>query len=260
MASPSMLATRYAVGLLQSDRYREALRWGDLTVTLAEQAHDALALRTHTTLSWRLLFGPAREAACHAVSALRRYEQSDDLTGQGHCLNNLAVQAISEGRWDNGLTVFQRAAKIFAQVGDEATLAAAVYNRADVLIRQGKVDGAEPLLRTLGAGKRHGRRQWSGERQRAVAVVVVVGERHRTAGALDDTDDPAVEDNDELGASRRRTSLSASSNESVPRSTRLIVRRSARSTARTHPNWAPVRTPASGSLTKRRGTWACSAS
>ena len=39
-----------------------------------------------------------------------------------------------------------RAAEAFSRGGDEASLATAVYNEADVLVRQGRVAEAEPLL------------------------------------------------------------------------------------------------------------------
>ena len=83
----------------------------------------------------------------HGEIALRLFEQSGNLTGQGHCLNNLAFQAIFDGRWDAAQKMLDHAAQIFAQVGDEASLSAAVYNQADVMIRQGRIAEAEPLLR-----------------------------------------------------------------------------------------------------------------
>jgi tetratricopeptide (TPR) repeat protein len=81
--------------------------------------------------------------------ALELYEQIDDLSGQGHCANNLAIAAHQAGNWADAEELFGRAAEIFARIGDIANESNAVYNRSDLLVRQGRFAEAEPLLRDV---------------------------------------------------------------------------------------------------------------
>jgi tetratricopeptide (TPR) repeat protein len=87
-----------------------------------------------------------RKDAQHGETALRIFEQLGDLTGQAHMLNNLAVRGFVEGHWPEALLMFSRAADSFRRVGDARNAANADYNRADVLVRQGRSDEALPLL------------------------------------------------------------------------------------------------------------------
>jgi len=82
----------------------------------------------------------------HAELALDLYTQIEDLTGQGYSLNNLAVRAGLEGRWNEAQALLRRAAETFARNGDEGGRATALYNEADILVRQGRVAEAEPVL------------------------------------------------------------------------------------------------------------------
>jgi tetratricopeptide (TPR) repeat protein len=61
-------------------------------------------------------------------------------------LNNLAGRRIFEGRWPDALPMFARAAESFRRVGDATNAANADYNRAEVLVRQGRSDEALHLL------------------------------------------------------------------------------------------------------------------
>ena len=89
--------------------------------------------------------GPKGEQ--HAETALHIFEQLGDLSGQAHALNNLAfghwfMKAAGPMRYP----MFARAAESFRRVGDASNAANADYNRADVLVRQGRSDEALPLL------------------------------------------------------------------------------------------------------------------
>jgi tetratricopeptide (TPR) repeat protein len=144
----SRLATRYAIGRLQEGRFRDARSWGTQAVGLAEPSGDLAALAdAHSVLeAVSYLSGQATEVS-HGELALRLYRESGDLIGEGHCLNNLAVRAVLEGRLLEGQELLHQAAQVFQRVGDEASLAAAVYNQADILIRQGRLTEADTLLR-----------------------------------------------------------------------------------------------------------------
>jgi tetratricopeptide (TPR) repeat protein len=110
-------------------------------------ARDPLALaEAHNVLEAAATWSGEATEVSHAALALELYTKIEDLTGQGHSLNNLAVRAVLEGRWDEAQVLLERAAEAFARSGDEASLATAAYNEADVLVRQGRVAEAEPLL------------------------------------------------------------------------------------------------------------------
>ena len=141
------LATRYAIGRFQQGRYRDAKQWGDRAVAIAERSRDREVLaNAHNALEAITLWAGLTSAIAHGQVALSLYEDIDDLAGQGHSLNNLAIRAIFEGRWDDTQPLLTRAAALFEQIGDVSSLAAALYNQADVLVRQGRSAAAEPLL------------------------------------------------------------------------------------------------------------------
>jgi tetratricopeptide (TPR) repeat protein len=148
LAIHSRLATRYGIARLHRGRYGEARRWGALALGLGEMARDPLALaEAHNVLEAAATWSGEATQVSHAELALELYTQIEDLTGQGHSLNGLAVRAVLEGRWDEAQVLLGRAAQAFARSGDEASLATAAYNEADVLVRQGRVAEAEPLLK-----------------------------------------------------------------------------------------------------------------
>jgi tetratricopeptide (TPR) repeat protein len=121
--------------------------WGSAALELGERAGDPLAMaEAHNVLEAAETWSGESSGVSHAAVAHELYTQIGDLTGQGHSLNNLAVRAVLEGRWDEAQPLLERAADAFARSGDEASLATAVYNQADVLVRQGRVAEAEPLL------------------------------------------------------------------------------------------------------------------
>jgi tetratricopeptide (TPR) repeat protein len=148
LAINSRLATRYGIARLYRGRYAEAQRWGTVALGLGERAADPLALaEAHNVLDQATSWGGESTDVSHAQLALDLYIQIGDLLGQGHSLNNLAVSAGLEGRWDEAQALLERAAETFARSGDEAGRATAVYNQGDILIRQGRVAEAEQVLR-----------------------------------------------------------------------------------------------------------------
>ena len=141
------LATRYSIGRFQQGKYRDAKKWGDRAVSLAEQSTDREVLaNAHNALEAITLWAGLSSDVSHGDLALALYEELGDLAGQGHSLNNLAIRAIFEGRWDDTQPLLTRAAGLFEQIGDAASLAAALYNQGDVLVRQGRSAEAEPLF------------------------------------------------------------------------------------------------------------------
>ena len=147
VATRSVLATRYAFSLLSQGRYAAARRWGNRAIADAEAAMDLPAMaRAHLAMHLVLLYARGDDELPHGEWALSIYTELGDLSGQAHCLNNLALRAIFEGRWTEAVDMFGRAAGGFRRIGDSANEANSVYNLADMMVRQGRLAAAEPLL------------------------------------------------------------------------------------------------------------------
>src|SRR5215213_34234 len=146
-ATRAQLQARYALCRLSQGRYAEGRRWAERALAEAEAANELDAqARAHLVLHGVEVWSGGPLAEEHGETALRIFEQFADLSGQAHMLNNLAVRAGVEGRWPDALPMFAQAAESFRRVGDATNAANADYNRADVLVRQGRSDEALPLL------------------------------------------------------------------------------------------------------------------
>jgi class 3 adenylate cyclase/tetratricopeptide (TPR) repeat protein len=143
----AQLQARYALCRINQGRYADARRWAERALAEAEPADElpAQAL-AHLVLDGVEVWLGESKGELHGETALRIYEQVADLSGQAHTLNALAIRASVEGRWPDALLVFARAAESFRRLGDATNAANADYNRADVLVRQGRSDEALPLL------------------------------------------------------------------------------------------------------------------
>jgi class 3 adenylate cyclase/tetratricopeptide (TPR) repeat protein len=146
-AARSRLATRYAFGRYLQGKYQDAMRWSAIGASEARRAGDRDALAyAYNTMHLAYLHAGLAEEQPFGELALAIYEQLDDLRMQGHCLNNIAIGAMQDGRWTLSSDLLDRAAELFRRVGDTANEANTVYNRADLMIRQGRFDEVAPLL------------------------------------------------------------------------------------------------------------------
>ena len=143
----SRLATRFAFAKYVQHEHAAAMRWSALGVSEARASgdHDALAYAFNTRHAACTRFGAVEEEP-YGELALAMYEATGDLRMQAHCLNNLAIGAVREGRWSYSAELFSRAARLFERIGDTANEANVRYNTADLLIRQRRFADAEPLL------------------------------------------------------------------------------------------------------------------
>jgi len=148
-ATRSRLASRYGFCKYLQGKYRDAARWGSIAVDEARRADDRDAL-AYAYMAMHLAYLHARrtEEMPYGEMALAIYEEIGNLRMQGQCLNNLAIGALEAGHWELSSDLLHRAADLFRRLGDTANEANAVYNRADLLIRQGRFADAEPLLGT----------------------------------------------------------------------------------------------------------------
>jgi predicted ATPase/class 3 adenylate cyclase len=146
-ATRSRLATRYSFGKYLQGKYHEAMRWSAVGAREAREAGDRESLAyAYNTMHLAYMHAGRIEEQPFGELSLAIYEEVGDLRMQGHCLNNLAIGAMQDGRWDLSADLLHRAADVFRRIGDTANEANAVYNRADLLIRQGRFAEVEPLL------------------------------------------------------------------------------------------------------------------
>ncbi|WP_203579697.1 AAA family ATPase [Microbacterium hibisci] len=141
------IATWYGFCLHLQRRDDTAVRWGRRGVAFAEASGDDEIL-ANACNALHLSYGASTlsEDRPYGQIALRLYEQLGDLSGQALTLNNLAIDAYNEGRWNEAIEAFARAAESFHRLGDEADEATARYNRSDVLVAQGRHGDALPEL------------------------------------------------------------------------------------------------------------------
>ncbi|MDW4572898.1 adenylate/guanylate cyclase domain-containing protein [Microbacterium sp. M3] len=141
------IATWYGFCLHLQHRNDAAVRWGLRSVASAEASGDREVL-ANACNALHLSYGASSvdEDRPYGRIALDLYEQLDDLSGQALTLNNLAIDAYNEGRWNEAIDAFGRAAASFHRLGDEANEATALYNRADVLVAQRRHGEALPEL------------------------------------------------------------------------------------------------------------------
>jgi tetratricopeptide (TPR) repeat protein len=141
------LATRYGFGRYLQGRPAEAIHWCENGAAEGARGTDRSALAmAYNALHLAYLRSDREPDRPYAQLAMQIYEALDDLPGQGHAANTLAIAAHAAGRWDDAAQLFGRAAEVFRRIGDITNESNAVYNRADLLLRQGRFADAEPLL------------------------------------------------------------------------------------------------------------------
>ncbi len=143
----SLLAMRYAISRLAQGRVEEALAWGHRAADDAEESVDKPTLAQAYATLHGIYVAVVREPPMpYGELALQAYTELDDLPHQADCTNNLAVSALDHNRWPEAAETFGRAAEIYRRIGDTQGEGLATYNRAEVLVRQGRLDQARPLL------------------------------------------------------------------------------------------------------------------
>jgi tetratricopeptide (TPR) repeat protein len=143
----SLLARRYAFSRFNQGRIDEALHWANLAASSAEEAVDKDALAQAYEMLNAIYAGSGREEPLpYGRLALLAYRELGNLPRQGHCLNNLAVQAFTHGRWSDALVDYGTATEIFRRIGDTASEGNALFNRCELLVRQGRESEAGELL------------------------------------------------------------------------------------------------------------------
>ena len=111
----------------------------------AEDAVDKDALAQAYEMLNAIYAGSGREEPLpYGRLALLAYTELGNLQRQAHCLNNLAVQAFTHGRWNEALASYREATEIFRRIGDTASEGNAAYNQAELLVRQRRLRRGRP--------------------------------------------------------------------------------------------------------------------
>ncbi len=130
------------------ERPDEALTVARRAVDAADRSGERFALaQAYGVIDWALIMLGRADEAVHAPLALAIYEELGDLARQAAALNNLGAASYFEGRWDVALTYYERSRHAFLRCGNEAQAAIGSMNSGEILVNQGRLDEAEPLLR-----------------------------------------------------------------------------------------------------------------
>jgi len=143
----SLLARRYADSRFRQGRLDEALLWAERAARYAEESVDKFSLAGAYEVLNHIYAGSGREEPLpYGRLALQAYTELGDLRHQGWCLNNLAMQDFGAGRWNESLAKFRQATGLFQRIGDTAAEGNAIYNEAEILVRQRRYAEARDLL------------------------------------------------------------------------------------------------------------------
>ena len=136
-------------------RHADAARDSGAAVRLATEA-DALDVAAEA-LVWldvsELMLG--RGDGAHVRQALDVLQELGNRPWQlGRCLNELGIRAWYADDWDGARQAYQQCHAAFTEAGDLWAAALAQANEAEILLEQGRLEQAEPLLRSaLRAGR-----------------------------------------------------------------------------------------------------------
>ncbi len=141
------LAERAAMIRYNQGAYANAMAWAKRAVAEAKRARDPL-IETRC-LGVVAVLGALRglpwdESTVRA--SLQRLADIGDQRGHARACNTFGMCAYFAGRWDLALDLYAQAEVGFVSMGFEHEAAAAVVNRAEVLVQQGRAEEAEPLL------------------------------------------------------------------------------------------------------------------
>lgn len=156
------LYARKAVIRQRQGKPLEAIEWCRRTIEVADgpDAQEALA-QAQYVLDWAYATLGRFDEAVYSERALAIYEELGNLERQGAILNNLGAIAYYQAKWTEALGFYERAQHVWERSGDRWSASFAVVNRGEVLLDQGRLAEAEPLIRE---SLRIGRASGSGPR------------------------------------------------------------------------------------------------
>lgn len=142
-----LLASRATVRVAQQKYMRKAVKRALEAIDEAIESGEKAALaRAYSTLDTAYRWMGEADKAVHGADALDIYEELGDLSGQGVVAGNLGAEAYFAGRWDEALDRYEQSRGAFTKAGNMVQAALAESAMGEVLVNQGKVREARPLL------------------------------------------------------------------------------------------------------------------
>ena len=111
----------------------------------ARGERSALA-KAYLVIDWANLQLGRSDADELAPLALQLFEAEGDLAGQAAVLNNLGCSAYFAGQWEEAVELYGRSRSASLRYGNAVQAGVDASNIAEILVAQGRLDEAEPLL------------------------------------------------------------------------------------------------------------------
>ncbi|HSJ92222.1 MAG TPA: adenylate/guanylate cyclase domain-containing protein, partial [Ilumatobacter sp.] len=196
----SRAASFAAVVRQRQERAADALRLAEAAAAEAERCGDRSALaRAHGVMAWAGLVLGRGDSMEHTRRALELFEEVGDLAGQAHMANNLGGYTYFRGEWDETLAWYARCEEACRRTGNVTDAALTIANTGEVLVNQGRLAEAEPLLRDAARVLRVSKHLWG-----ATFAEMHLGRLLVARGALEPAERllrACVDDNARMGSS-----------------------------------------------------------
>jgi class 3 adenylate cyclase/tetratricopeptide (TPR) repeat protein len=125
----------------------EALTLAEETVAAARASGEQTALaRALTIMDWAYFSMGEPAKATHMEQAAEIYESLGLLERAADVANNMGAAAWYLGEWDQSLSRYQQAQAMYLKAGNDWKAASTGANIGELLVSQGKLDEAEPIL------------------------------------------------------------------------------------------------------------------
>jgi class 3 adenylate cyclase/tetratricopeptide (TPR) repeat protein len=129
------------------ERPREALAVARQAVEQADRSSERFALaQAYSVIDWALIVLGRGGEAVLAPRALAIFEELGDLPRQAAALNNLGAAAYFGGDWTGAIAYYERSAEASRRSGNEVQAALGAMNTGELLVNQGRLEEAEPIL------------------------------------------------------------------------------------------------------------------
>jgi tetratricopeptide (TPR) repeat protein len=102
--------------------------------------------RAYSVLDLAYRWSGQPEKAAFGPKALAIYEELGDLNGQEVVHGNMGVEAYFDGRWGDAIDHYRKSRDASRRTGNEVHAAYSESNMAEVLVNQGRIEEAKPLL------------------------------------------------------------------------------------------------------------------
>lgn len=141
-----LMAFRSTVRMAQQ-RPRDAVKTGEQAVSDALQSGERAALaRAYANLDWAHFVMGQPEKAVHSPEAVEIYESLGLLDRAADVVNNMAGFAYYLGDWNESITHISRSREMSLRAGNDVQAAMSGVNLGELLVSQGKLIEAEPIL------------------------------------------------------------------------------------------------------------------